>query len=786
MAHKIGAIVGVLGLGLIAEASLNGYQAWQALQAQRHVETTNQAAQALIDAAESLAWERGASARVIRQPDGPVEDSIERARAARAEAMAHLQAGLETLERLDHETLHDDMDAVTARLEPIALHRAELDRVFETRSIDSFSALDDEWVPAMNALTMAVADLTLALEGLLPEIVSPRLLSLYELRTDMWRVSEYADRQKILLARVIGEKGLLTRDLQATNFGFDGVMDNAWTSALRRSERLSGDLAAAVDTARAVFTGAYADTRGSVYAAASSFGAYPVEAAEWIAVANETIAAVQTAGAAIAAGADQEITAEIDAALGKLWFDLGMVAFAVVVLAGAAVFAHVAVARPLIRTTGEMHALAEGDMDIAISGQERRDEIGLLAKALLHFQAGARERQAMRAEQAATEERNAAARREALQKMADTIDTSSREALAAVGRLAESLTQDAENLKASSDRVSDNATTVAGATQQALANAQTVASAAEQLAASIQEIGRQVAESTAIANTTVERARETQSVVAQLSEVGDSIGEVVGLIGEIADQTNLLALNATIEAARAGDAGKGFAVVASEVKSLAQQTASSTADIQKRVAQIQAVSRQAAEAINGVGSTIEQMNAITQTVSAAVEQQMGATHEIAQNVQESTDATREVARLIGTVADEANSAKASADTVEDTSRTLNEAVLEFGTTVTRLVRTSTADTDRRRHERFELAVHVATDAGGRGENAVLLDISRSGARLQSLAGAQVGGHLTIDVPSTPYRWPGRIVDVSPKGVHIEFDEEHEINVPALQRLSSIA
>ncbi|MFX9600772.1 methyl-accepting chemotaxis protein, partial [Acinetobacter baumannii] len=89
---------------------------------------------------------------------------------------------------------------------------------------------------------------------------------------------------------------------------------------------------------------------------------------------------------------------------------------------------------------------------------------------------------------------------------------------------------------------------------QAAANVQTVASASEELSASIREIAGQVANSSRIASGAVEQAQRTDAIVQGLASSAEKIGEVVGLINQIAGQTNLLALNATIEAARAGEA----------------------------------------------------------------------------------------------------------------------------------------------------------------------------------------------------------------------------------------
>jgi hypothetical protein len=137
----------------------------------------------------------------------------------------------------------------------------------------------------------------------------------------------------------------------------------------------------------------------------------------------------------------------------------------------------------------------------------------------------------------------------------------------------------AQSMTGTADRSNQQAATVAAAAEQASTGMQTVAAAAEELTASIGEIGRQVAQSSKITSKAVDDAKRTDTIVHALAESAEKIGNVVGLITDVASQTNLLALNATIEAARAGDAGKGFAVVASEVKNLASQTGKATEEI---------------------------------------------------------------------------------------------------------------------------------------------------------------------------------------------------------------
>ncbi|MBI4966906.1 MAG: HAMP domain-containing protein [Rhodospirillales bacterium] len=320
---------------------------------------------------------------------------------------------------------------------------------------------------------------------------------------------------------------------------------------------------------------------------------------------------------------------------------------------------------PIVRMTQAMTRLADGDKAADIPGQEYRNEIGRMAKAVVVFKDNMIKAEQLAAQQEEMKRLAEVEKRRTINEMADNFEKSVMGIVNAVSSSATELQASAESLSTVAEQTQRQAIAVAGASEEASTNVQTVASAAEELSSSIKEISRQVEQSAHVSSAAAEEAARVNVKVQGLAQAANKIGEVVSLITDIASQTNLLALNATIEAARAGDAGKGFAVVANEVKNLANQTARATDEIAAQVSSVQAATQEAVADIKGITGTIGQISEISAAIASAVEEQGAATGEISRNVQQASAGTQEVsANIAGVTQASAETGRASGQVLE--------------------------------------------------------------------------------------------------------------------------
>ena len=285
----------------------------------------------------------------------------------------------------------------------------------------------------------------------------------------------------------------------------------------------------------------------------------------------------------------------------------------------------------------------------------------------------------------------------------------------ALAGASEELSAVSTQMSANAEETSSQANIVSAASEQVSQNVQTAATGVDEMNSAIREIAKSASEAARVSQQAVTVANSTNATIAKLGESSAEIGKVVKVITSIAEQTNLLALNATIEAARAGEAGKGFAVVANEVKELAKETAKATEDISLKIETIQTDTQGAVDAIRQISGVINQINDISNTIASAVEEQTATANEMGRNVSEASKGSGEIAQNITAVATAAQSTTQGACNTQQAAGELSRMAADLQQLVGRF-KYQQAELENRSNKRIGAPVHLSGGYTGSHQN----------------------------------------------------------------------
>lgn len=378
-----------------------------------------------------------------------------------------------------------------------------------------------------------------------------------------------------------------------------------------------------------------------------------------------------------------------------LWVG-GICAGSAILVMGAAAFVVGGVTRPVASLKESMARIADGDGNADVSYTDRRNEIGAMAKTLLILRDSVNQRsqsQLREAEQqraleearinnekiiSATTQQQSHAMAELARALECLAGGDLTVQVSAIGQEYEKLRHDFNSavgelhnvigaIARTSHVVNDSASDISQATGNLSKRTEQQAAALEETAAALDEITSTVRTSSERANEARQMVTETKSsadrsgqivrnAVDAMNRIEDSsqkIGQIIGVIDEIAFQTNLLALNAGVEAARAGEAGRGFAVVAQEVRELAQRSANAAKQIKslinssaEHVGGGVSLVRSTGDALDEIMVLVNRVDGHVNTIATAAREQATGLHEINASVNHMDQMTQQNAAMV--------------------------------------------------------------------------------------------------------------------------------------------
>jgi len=675
-------VIAIMAVCVVIFLVLSAWESYGRLNVAGRMSTIAEASGHVFKAMHNLRTDRSTTFRtlnadIVIQPD--TEAYLRRIRGAEMPAMKTAGELLVTADFPGKATLVPEFNRLMQALialqteswdqmsKPKASRRAGLAKEFQD-NVDSVLAMLEK---VSSALTAAVTH---------NDPVIDQLLSIKQMA---WLMRNTSGDASVIVSNALAVNKI-SPELQRSYVKLTGGIETGWNAleiASSGTELPQGLVSALAAAKTSYFDPQYLALRDRLIQAVATGEKPEMPATAWTPLTVDKMStAVVVAERALDEAKNHSI-AQWSVAQRSLILQLVLLSTAILLAVGAIVTITRRVTTPLLTIRDAMLKVAGGDLTVDAGYSDRQDEIGALAGALGTFK-----KQAMEKAEIEAQERhrnaNASQRQQAVEQYIGMFEIQMRDTLGALGSASDQMNTTSDGMAAVSSQTNARVQDAARASGEASVNVQNVAAAAEELSASINDISRQASHAAGIASRAVSQAQQTDNTVQGLAQTANRIGEVVGLINDIASQTNLLALNATIEAARAGEAGRGFAVVASEVKSLASQTAKATEDISEQIADIQKVANEAIEAIKSIGGIIGEVNEVATAIAAAVEEQGAATQEITRSTQQAADGTRNVSDNISGVSADADAAGAAAQDVKVASETLATQTRQLGTQVT--------------------------------------------------------------------------------------------------------